>query len=76
MGSLQHPWKKNQRQKAPSNKELQEKLEKLQQEVYELRKEKEINQATGFKDTSDKGSINGNFGQNIPEVIIYHLYKL
>ena len=68
--------KKKTKTKSPSNKELHEKLEKLQQEVYELRKEKEIDQATGFKDTSDKASINGNFGPNIPKVIIFHLYKL
>ena len=57
--------------KTPSNKELQERLEALQSEVRELKKEKERDQASGFKDTSDKDSINCNFQPNIPEIIIY-----
>ena len=45
-------------QKTPSNKELQETLEALQAEVRELRREKELReQASGFKATSDQGSI-------------------
>ena len=64
------------KQKALSNKELEQKLEALQAEVRELRKEKERDRASGFKDTSDKDSINCNFQPNIPEVIIYIFMKL
>ena len=64
-------------QKTPSNKELQETLEALQAEVRELRREKELReQASGFKATSDKGSISCNFQPNLPEVIIYIIMKL
>ena len=65
------------KQKALSNKELQQTLEAIQAEVRELRKEKEErDRASGFKDTSDKDSINCNFQPNIPEVIIYIFMKL
>ena len=65
------------KQKAPSNKELQQTLEAIQAEVRELRKEKEErDRASGFKDASDKDSINCNFQPNIPEVIIYIFMKL
>ena len=64
------------KQKALSNKELEQKLEALQAEIRELRKEKERDSASGFKDASDKDSINCNFQPNIPEVIIYIFMKL
>lgn len=64
------------KQKTPSNKELQQTLEALKAEVLELRKERERDRAAGFKDTSDKDSINCNFQPTIPEVIIYLIMKL
>lgn len=65
------------KQKAPSNRELQETLEALQAEVRELKREKELReQASGCKATSDKGSIGCNFQPNLPEVIIYIIMKL
>lgn len=72
--------KKNPKTKSLSNKELQEKLQALEAEVRELRKEKARDQsergASGFKDTSDKASIDCNVQPNIPEVIIYIIMKL
>lgn len=72
--------KKNPKTKSPRNKELHAKLQALEDEVRELRKEKEIDQsergASGFKDTSDKASINCNVQPNISEVIIYIIMKL
>ncbi|KAI5417066.1 hypothetical protein KIW84_041887 [Lathyrus oleraceus] len=63
------------KQKTPSNKELQQTLEALKAEVLELRKERERDRAAGFKDTSDKDSINCNFQPTIPEGISpCHLY--
>ncbi|KAI5436676.1 hypothetical protein KIW84_022982 [Lathyrus oleraceus] len=50
-------------------------LEALKAEVLELRKERERDRAAGFKDTSDKDSINCNFQPTIPEGISpCHLY--
>ncbi|KAI5431102.1 hypothetical protein KIW84_035316 [Lathyrus oleraceus] len=61
--------------RTPSNKELQQTLEALKAEVLELRKERERDRAAGFKDTSDKDSINCNFQPTIPEGISpCHLY--
>ena len=62
--------------KVPSNKELQATLEAVQAELRELRKEKERDNASGFRDGSEKDSINCSFQPNIPEVIIYIFMKL
>ena len=55
-------------------------MQALEAEVRELRKEKERDQsereASVFKDTSDKTSVNCNVQPNIPEVIIYIIMKL
>ena len=65
------------KQKASTNRELQQRLEELTAEVRELRKEKENrDQASGFKASSDKGSINCNLQPSIPEVITYIIMKL
>ncbi|XP_058783948.1 uncharacterized protein LOC131658698 [Vicia villosa] len=61
---------KMKKQKAPSNRELQETLYALQAEVRELEREKELReQASGCKATSDKGSICCNFQPDLPEGI-------
>ncbi|XP_058770990.1 uncharacterized protein LOC131644494 isoform X3 [Vicia villosa] len=61
---------KMKKQKAPSNRELQETLYALQAEVRELKREKELReQASGCKATSDKGSISCNFQPDLPEGI-------
>ncbi|XP_058786433.1 uncharacterized protein LOC131661047 isoform X3 [Vicia villosa] len=53
---------KMKKQKAPSNRELQETLYALQAEVRELKREKELReQASCCNATSDKGSIGCNF---------------
>ena len=63
----------HQKRKGHSNKEVMEELEKLKAKVRELEKDKEKymseRQGPGFKDTSDKDSINCDFQQKIPEVI-------
>lgn len=66
--------KRNPKIKAPSNKEQQEKLQALEDEVRELRKEKERDQSE--RGASDKVSINCTVQLNIPEVIIYIIMKL
>lgn len=66
--------KKNSKTKAPSNKELQAKLQALKDEIRELRKEKEKDQSE--RGASDKASINCTVQLNIPEVIIYIIMKL
>ena len=62
----------HQKRKGHSNKEVMEELEKLKAKVRELEKDKEKymseRQGSGFKDTSDKDSINCDFQQKIPEV--------
>ena len=66
--------KRNPKTKAPSNKEQQAKLQALEDEVRELRKEKERDQSE--RGASDKASINCTVQLNIPEVIIYIIMKL
>ncbi|XP_058783885.1 uncharacterized protein LOC131658630 [Vicia villosa] len=66
---------KMKKQKAPSNRELQETLYALQAEVRKLKREKELReQASGCKATSDKGSIDCNFQPNFqPDLPEYRL---
>lgn len=62
---------KQQRRKNPSNQEVLQSLEELKAQVREMQKDKERYEAErrgfGFKDTSDKSSINCQ--NKIPEVI-------
>src|ERR1044072_4498658 len=70
----------NPKTKAASNKELQARLDALEAEVLELRKDKARHQsereASGVKDTSNIASANYKVQSSIPEVIIYIIMKL
>ena len=73
--------KNNPKTKAASNKELHARLDALEVEVLELRKEKarqyqSERESSGVKDTSDIASVNCAVQPSIPEGIIYIIMKL
>ena len=73
--------KNNPKTKSASNKELQARLDALEAEVLELRKEKarqyqSEREASGVKETSDIASVNCAAQPSIPEVLTYIIMKL
>jgi cell division septum initiation protein DivIVA len=68
--------KNNPKTKSASNKELQARLDALEAEVLELRKEKarqyqSERESSGVKETSDIASVNCALKETIPEVNSY-----
>src|ERR1044072_9721175 len=68
--------KNNPKTKSASNKELQARLDALEAEVLELRKEKprqyqSERESSGVKETSDIASVNCALKPSIPEAISY-----